>query len=160
MQNKRGGIIAIEPKSGEILSMFCHHIILTFLGRTFKNYTKLHYDSISKPLYDRGLQAMYPPGSPFKIINALIALEENTVTTNEKFKCNRGYFYGNRKMGCHIHKNPVDLNLGIYESCNAYFANTYRKIIEKYETPSEGLDVWSKHVKSFGLVIIWLRFKS
>ena len=154
MQNKRGGIIAIEPKSGEILSMISapsYNPNLLVGRERSKNYTKLHYDSISKPLYDRGLQAMYPPGSPFKIINALIALEENTVTTNEKFKCNRGYFYGNRKMGCHIHKNPVDLNLGIYESCNAYFANIYRRTIEKYSKTDEGLKVWSDHVKSFGL---------
>lgn len=154
MQNKRGGIIAIEPKSGEILSMISapsYNPNLLVGRERSKNYTKLHYDSISKPLYDRGLQAMYPPGSPFKIINALIALEENTVTTNEKFKCNRGYFYGNRKMGCHIHKNPVDLNLGIYESCNAYFANIYRRTIEKYPKTDEGLKVWSDHVKSFGL---------
>lgn len=154
MQNKRGGIIAIEPKSGEILSMITapsYNPNLLVGRERSKNYTKLHYDSISKPLYDRGLQAMYPPGSPFKIINALIALEENTVTTNEKFKCNRGYFYGNRKMGCHIHKNPVDLNLGIYESCNAYFANIYRRTIEKYPKTDEGLKVWSDHVKSFGL---------
>lgn len=154
MQNKRGGIIAIEPKSGEILSMISapsYNPNLLVGRERSKNYTKLHYDSISKPLYDRGLQAMYPPGSPFKIINALIALEENTVTTNEKFKCKRGYFYGNRKMGCHIHKNPVDLNLGIYESCNAYFANIYRRTIEKYSKSDEGLKVWSDHVKSFGL---------
>ena len=154
MQNKRGGIIAIEPKSGEILSMISapsYNPNLLVGRERSKNYTKLHYDSISKPLYDRGLQAMYPPGSPFKIINALIALEENTVTTNEKFKCKRGYFYGNRKMGCHIHKNPVDLNLGIYESCNAYFANIYRRTIEKYSKTDEGLKVWSDHVKSFGL---------
>lgn len=154
MQNKRGGIIAIEPKSGEILSMISapsYNPNLLVGRERSKNYTKLHYDSISKPLYDRGLQAMYPPGSPFKIINALIALEENTVTINEKFKCNRGYFYGNRKMGCHIHKNPVDLNLGIYESCNAYFANIYRRTIEKYPKTDEGLKVWSDHVKSFGL---------
>lgn len=154
MQNKRGGIIAIEPKSGEILSMISapsYNPNLLVGRERSKNYTKLHYDSINKPLYDRGLQAMYPPGSPFKIINALIALEENTVTINEKFKCNRGYFYGNRKMGCHIHKNPVDLNLGIYESCNAYFANIYRRTIEKYPKTDEGLKVWSDHVKSFGL---------
>lgn len=154
MQNKRGGIIAIEPKSGEILSMISapsYNPNLLVGRERSKNYTKLHYDSISKPLYDRGLQAMYPPGSPFKIINALISLEEKTVTTNEKFKCNRGYFYGNRKMGCHIHKNPVDLNLGIYESCNAYFANIYRRTIEKYSKTDEGLKVWSDHVKSFGL---------
>lgn len=154
MQNKRGGIIAIEPQTGEILSMISapsYNPNLLVGRERSKNYTQLHYDSIRKPLYDRGLQAMYPPGSPFKLLNALIALEENTVTVNEKFNCNRGYHYGNRKMGCHIHKSPVNLNLGIYESCNAYFANIYRRTIEKYQRTDEGLKVWSDHVKSFGL---------
>ncbi|MEY8870437.1 penicillin-binding protein 2 [Meridianimaribacter flavus] len=154
MQNKRGGIIAIEPSSGEILTMISSPTynpnLLVGRNRS-KNFTKLYNDSLSQPLYDRGLQAMYPPGSPFKVINALIGLQENVVTTNDKFTCAHGYRYGNRKMGCHGHKSPADMNLGIYESCNAYFANVYRRIMDKYDTPSEGMDIWSNHVKSFGL---------
>lgn len=154
MQNKRGGIIAIEPSSGEILTMISSPTynpnLLVGRNRS-KNFTKLYNDSLSQPLYDRGLQAMYPPGSPFKVINALIGLQENVVTTNDKFTCAHGYRYGNRKMGCHGHKSPADMNLGIYESCNAYFANVYRRIMDKYDTPAEGMDIWSNHVKSFGL---------
>lgn len=154
MQHKRGGIIAIEPSSGEILTMISSPTynpnLLVGRNRS-KNFTKLYNDSLSQPLYDRGLQAMYPPGSPFKVINALIGLQENVVTTNDKFTCAHGYRYGNRKMGCHGHKSPADMNLGIYESCNAYFANVYRRIMDKYDTPAEGMDIWSNHVKSFGL---------
>lgn len=154
MQHKRGGIVAIEPSSGEILTMISSPTynpnLLVGRNRS-KNFTKLYNDSLSQPLYDRGLQAMYPPGSPFKVINALIGLQENVVTTNDKFTCAHGYRYGNRKMGCHGHKSPADMNLGIYESCNAYFANVYRRIMDKYDTPAEGMDIWSNHVKSFGL---------
>ncbi len=154
MQHKRGGIVAIEPSSGEILTMISSPTynpnLLVGRNRS-KNFTKLYNDSLSQPLYDRGLQAMYPPGSPFKVINALIGLQENVVTTNDKFTCAHGYRYGNRKMGCHSHKSPADMNLGIYESCNAYFANVYRRIMDKYDTPAEGMDIWSNHVKSFGL---------
>jgi len=154
MKNKRGGIIAIEPASGEILAMVSgpsyNPNLLVGRNRS-KNFTKLYKDSIAKPLFDRGLQAMYPPGSPFKTLNALIALQEGVVNTTDKFSCSLGYRYGNRKMGCHVHRSPADMNLGIYESCNAYFANVYRKIIDKYDSPAEGMDNWSKHIKSFGL---------
>ena len=154
MKNKRGGIIAIEPASGEILAMVSgpsyNPNLLVGRNRS-KNFTKLYKDSIAKPLFDRGLQAMYPPGSPFKTLNALIALQEGVVNTTDKFSCSLGYRYGNRKMGCHVHRSPADMNLGIYESCNAYFANVYRKIIDKYDSPTEGMDNWSKHIKSFGL---------
>ncbi len=154
MTNKRGGIVAIEPNSGEILAMVSgpsyNPNLLVGRDRS-KNFNKLFRDSIAKPLFDRGLQAMYPPGSPFKTLNALIALQEGVVTTNERFKCALGYRYGNRKMGCHPHRSPVNMNMGIYHSCNAYFANVYRRIIDKYESPAQGMDSWSKHIKSFGL---------
>lgn len=154
MKHKRGGIIAIEPATGEILAMISaptyNPNLLVGRDRS-KNYTKLHNDSLAKPLYDRGLQAMYPPGSPFKVMNALIGLQENIVTTEERFICAHGYRYGNRRMGCHSHPSPVNMNLGIYESCNAYFANVYRRIIDKYDSPALGMDAWSNHIKSFGL---------
>lgn len=154
MKNKRGGIIAIEPGSGEILAMISgpsyNPNLLVGRNRS-RNFSKLYNDSIAKPLFDRGLQAMYPPGSPFKTLNALIALQEEVVTTQERFGCSMGYRYGNRKMGCHAHSTPVDMNLGIYQSCNAYFANVYRRIMDKFDTPAEGMDVWSNHIKSFGL---------
>ena len=154
MQNKRGGIVAIEPSTGEILAMISAPTYNPndLVGRNrSKNFNKLLRDTIANPLYDRGLQAMYPPGSPFKALNALIGLQEGVVSTSERFSCSMGYRYGNQRMGCHHHRSPSDMNLGIYESCNAYFANVYRRIIEKYPKPDEGMDVWSKHVKSFGL---------
>ena len=155
MRNKRGGIIAIEPSSGEILTMVTAPSydpnILVGRDRS-KNFSKLFRDSIANPTFDRGLQAMYPPGSPFKVINALIGLQEGVVTTNETFTCRTGYYYGSRKLtGCHVHRSPANMNLGIYESCNAYFVNVYRRILDKYDDISEGMDVWSNHAKSFGL---------
>ena len=154
MTNKRGGIVAIEPGSGEILAMISgpsyNPNLLVGRDRS-KNFTKLYNDSIAKPLFDRGLQAMYPPGSPFKTLNALVALQEGVVTTEERFSCSMGYRYGNSKMGCHAHSSPVNMNSGIYQSCNAYFANVYRRIMDKYDSPAEGMDAWSTHIKSFGL---------
>ena len=155
MQNKRGGIVAIEPSSGELLALvtapsFDPNLLV---GRKRSvNFTKLYYDTIAKPLYDRGLLAEYPPGSPFKTINALIALQEGVITEDDKFSCSHGYKYGRgRKMGCHAHSSPSNLINGIAVSCNSYFAQVYRKIIEKYSDPHEGLAVWDNHLKSFGL---------
>ena len=154
MTNKRGGIVAIEPGTGEILAMISgpsyNPNLLVGRDRS-KNFTILYNDSIAKPLFDRGLQAMYPPGSPFKTLNALVALQEGVVTVEERFSCSMGYRYGNRKMGCHHHKSPVNMNSGVSQSCNAYFASIYRRIMDKYDTPAEGMDNWSNHIKSFGL---------
>lgn len=155
MQNKRGGIIAIDPSSGEILAMVSgpsyNPNLLVGRDRS-KNYTKMHYDTIAKPLYDRGLMAQYPPGSPFKVMNALIGLQEGVVTTKDKFVCRMGYYYGSRKLtGCHHHKSPLSMKEGIAQSCNAYFVNVYRRIVDKYSDPAKGMNVWSAHAKSFGL---------
>ncbi len=155
MENKRGGIVAIEPGTGEILSLITapSYDPALLMGRQrSSNFTKFYLDTITRPLYDRGLLAEYPPGSPFKTINALIALQEGVIDTHDSFYCNRGYVYGRgRKLGCHAHASPLDMIPGIAQSCNAYFANVYRRIIEKYPTPQEGIDVWSKHLNSFGL---------
>ncbi len=156
MQHKRGGIVALEPKTGEILALVSapSYDPSLLVGRNrSKNYTKLYYDSIAKPLYDRGLLAMYPPGSPFKVLNALVGLQENVIDTLTKITCSGAYTYGRRgrKMACHCGSGKRKLNNGIYKSCNSYFANAYRKIIGKYPTASAGMDVWEKHIKSFGL---------
>ncbi|HZW62505.1 MAG TPA: penicillin-binding protein 2 [Flavobacteriaceae bacterium] len=155
MENKRGGIIAIEPGSGEILAMVSapsyNPNILVGRKRS-ANFNKLIRDTIAKPLFDRSLLAQYPPGSPFKVLNALIGLQENVTTPGETYPCRMGYYYNGRKLtGCHHHSSPVNMNSGIYHSCNAYFVNLYRKTIDKYNHPSEGMNTWSKHVKSFGL---------
>lgn len=159
MINKRGGIVAIEPSTGEILAMVSMPTYdpNLMVGRDrSKNFTKLYLDSINKPLLDRGLQAQYPPGSPFKVISALVALQENVLTTSSSIQCFGGYKYGSGKssfMRCHCETNgsPVNLNVAIYRSCNSYFATAYRRVIDKYTTPTEGVNVWSKHAKSFGL---------
>ncbi len=155
MKHKRGGIVAIEPCSGEILAMVTgpsyNPNILVGRERS-RNYTKLHYDTIAKPLFDRGLLAQYPPGSPFKVINALIGLQEDVVEPNDKVGCRMGYYYGSRKLtGCHHHQSPVDMYSGIAQSCNAYFVTIYRKIIDKYKDAGVGMNNWAKHAKSFGL---------
>ncbi|WP_420604023.1 peptidoglycan D,D-transpeptidase FtsI family protein [Flagellimonas sp.] len=154
MHGKRGGIVAIEPKSGEILAMISGPTYdpALLVGRErSKNYSKLHYDTISKPTWDRSILAQPSPGSPFKTLNALVALQEGVIDPSTKFRCYNGFYVGSTKRGCHCGGGVRDMNSGIYQSCNAYFAGTFRKIYGKYTTTDEGMDVWEKHMKSFGL---------
>ncbi len=156
LQNKRGGVVAIEPSTGEILTLVSSPTYRSeqFIGENrTENFNKLLNDSINKPLFDRSLQAQYSPGSPMKILNALIGLQEGVINENTTFTCNAGHYYArNAFMGCHNSFGTIsNLRKGIYNSCNTYFARTYSGIIDKYETPSEGLDKWANHIKSFGL---------
>jgi len=155
MKNKRGGIVAIDPQSGEILAMVTgpsYNPNLLVGRERNKNFSRLFRDTINMPTFDRGLQAQYAPGSPFKVINALIGLQEGVVSVNETFPCRMGYYYGNRRLtGCHHHKSPVSMNSGIAQSCNAYFVNVYRRIVDKYDDAGDGMNIWAKHAKSFGL---------
>ena len=155
LANKRGGIVALEPSTGEILALATapNYDPADLVGRQrSKNYTKMYYDSIAKPLYDRALKGGYPPGSPFKALTSLIALQEDVVNLEEKIYCRGSYNYGGRKpLGCHYHKSPVKLISGLAHSCNSYFATAYRRTIDKYETPQKGMNAWKRHLESFGL---------
>ena len=154
MVGKRGGIVAIEPETGEILAMISgptYNPALLVGRERSRNYSKLHYDSISRPTWDRSILAQPSPGSPFKTLNALVALEEGVIDAETKFTCYNGFYVGKQKKGCHCGGGVRDMNSGIFRSCNAYFAGTFRKIYSKYKTTDEGMDAWEKHMKSFGL---------
>ena len=153
MINKRGGIVAIEPKTGEILALVSaptYDPALLVGRQRSKNFTALYNDSISKPLYDRSLQATYPPGSPFKIVTGLIGLQEEVIDEQTTFYCNHGANFG-RFMKCHCGLHTLQLNNGTYKSCNSYFGHTYKRTIEKYKDSYYSVDNWANHVKSFGL---------
>ncbi len=159
MTGKRGGIIVLEPATGELLALvtapsYDPNMMVGRKRRAFSQ--KLFSDTINNPTIDRGLQAVYSPGSPFKIINGLIGLQENVIDERTAVYCYGGYRYGKRKhefMRCHcgIYGRPVRLKEAIAKSCNSYFSETYRKIINKSENTKIGFDNWSNQVKSFGL---------
>jgi len=155
MQNKIGGIVAIEPSSGEILSLVSapsYNPNLLVGRQRSKNYTVLNNDSIHLPLIDKGLLRMHEPGSPFKSLIALTALQEGVLNTNTTVRCTGAYNYGGKRpMRCHCGAGIRNLNSGIAKSCNSFFANAYRKTIDNYSNASQGMDVWSSHIKSFGL---------
>ncbi|MGQ1908767.1 penicillin-binding protein 2 [Marinifilum sp. RC60d5] len=156
MQNKKGGIVAIEPSTGEILTKISSpgYDPEMLVGRVMsKNYRSLVQNDSLKPLFDRSMMAQYPPGSIFKLVNALIGLQEKVIKPTTRFECHRGYYYGNRKMGCHDHVSPLDLRESIMHSCNAYYANVFRYILEspKFSGVNEGYQTWRDHVTSFGM---------
>lgn len=153
MVHKRGGIVAIEPDSGEILALVTapSYDPSLLVGRDrSKNFTKLWYDTIAKPLYDRVLMGEYPPGSPFKTLTALVGLHENAIGIDDVVNCTGGYHFGRRVLRCH-HRGPAALISGIANSCNTYFCTVYKRIMDTYPTPQEGIDAWRKDLMSFGL---------
>ena len=156
MKNKMGGIVAIDPSSGELLSLVSapSYNPKLLVGRDrSKNYMKLFNDSIHLPLFDKSLIRMHVPGSPFKTLVALTALHEKTITDKEVVFCDEKYVYGKnrRVMKCHCGGGYRNLSSAISNSCNSYFATAFRKTIDKYKNASKSMDLWSQHIKSFGL---------
>ena len=152
MANKRGCVIAIEPSTGEVLSLVsapCYDPNL-LVGRVRgKNYQMLAED-ISKPLFNRALQAQYPPGSIFKVAQAMTALQLGVITPGSGFPCDKS------KIGCHNHPSAGSVQEAIKMSCNPYFYFTYRRIIQqgKYKSAAKdsqyGLTVWDDYMHRFG----------
>ena len=154
MKYKIGSIVAIEPKTGEILALISSPTYdpNRLVGRVrSKNYRLLLKDSL-KPLFNRALTARYPPGSIFKLINALIGVNAGLTSPNSSFVCDKSL------VACHNHPLNTDLRKAIKHSCNPYFYQVYKRIIQqginkktKFLDSRIGLEYWKKRVLSFGL---------
>ncbi|MBP5189923.1 MAG: penicillin-binding protein 2 [Bacteroidales bacterium] len=152
MANKRGCIVAIEPSTGEVLALVsapCYDPNL-LVGRVRgENYLKLLND-ISKPLFNRALQAQYPPGSIFKVAQAMTALNLGVIGPGQGFPCDKSL------VGCHNHPSARSVQEAIKMSCNPYFYYTYRRIIQQgkyksiYKDSPYGLTVWNDYMHRFG----------
>lgn len=152
MRNKVGSLVAIEPKTGEILTLVSSPgVDVSMLANIGQHYDEIIKDP-HKPMFNRAVQAPYPPGSVFKLVNGLIGLQEGTLNTEITYPCSQGYHFGNRKLGCHVHKSPLALEEAIMMSCNGYFCYVLRNILEnkKYHGIGEALDKWNEYVQSFG----------
>ena len=154
MMNKVGSIVAIEPSTGEILAFVSSPIYnpSSLLGRgRSKVFETLSSDTL-EPLFNRPLMATYPPGSTFKVINGLIGLQEKVIYNQTEFYCDGGYYSGRSHVACHNHDSPLNLPEAIQNSCNSYFCNVFRRILDNPVFPSvrEGYNSWRGHVLSFG----------
>lgn len=154
MQNKIGAIVAIEPSTGEIIAMVSSpsYDPNLLVGRVrSKNYTRLLRNPL-KPLISRAVISSYPPGSTFKLAQALIAEQEGVLFPSTHYVCHDGFTYKGLHVGCHHHKPSIDLEESIEISCNAYFCNVYRSIIDnpKFSSAEMGFRQWRKYIMNMG----------
>jgi penicillin-binding protein 2 len=155
MKNKIGSIVAIEPSTGEILSFVSSpgYDPNLMVGRQRgNNYMALLNDKY-KPMFVRPIQAEYPPGSIFKVVNALVAQQFGLINENTYFFCPGGYRYGRRGfMGCtHVH-GSIGLKGSITESCNTYYGYTYARMIDQAGMrPVNAYKKWRTAVSAFGI---------
>ena len=160
MESKRGSIVAIEPESGEILSIISSPTynpsdlgIGRHRGAAFK---KLQDDTLNKPLLDRSVIAQYPPGSIFKPILSLIALQEGITYPGRTIKCTGTYDINKEKgysQGCRDHPTPYNMKIALEHSCNTYYYKLMGETVEKfgYNNPDIGLSMINKYLDQFGM---------
>lgn len=156
MTNKVGGVVAIEPKTGGIIAMVSGPNFnpneLTGPNKQ-KNYTRMVLD-VSLPLFNRAIKGQYPPGSTYKPIEALIGLDEGVITANSGIACSGAYYGCNRPVNC-TEKwagHATNLRLAIAHSCNSFFSNTYRLIVDnrQYGNVKRGYAKWQEYMNNFG----------
>lgn len=156
LKNKKGACVAIEPSTGEILALISSpsydpNLLVGGKERS-KNFTKLYYDSLNIPLFNRALTAMYPPGSIFKLIGALIAQNDGLINRNTVFPCAMGYPPMGGKPKCHAHGGGKNLVGSIATSCNSYYSYVFREIVDQKKYPKfvDGYNHWRDMVMTFG----------
>jgi len=155
MKNKMGSVVAIEPSTGEILALVSspgYDPEDMSIRNKSRNYKKL-LDDPTIPLYNRAVSAAYPPGSVFKLLNALIGLQEGVIYPETRYPCYRGFSIGRLHVDCHPHPPNLDAVGAVANSCNAYFCNTFREILEnpKYNSARESYIHWKDFMLQFGL---------
>ena len=157
MANKLGSAIAIDPKTGGILAFVSSPTFKPELlsgAERGNNFAKLLNDA-TKPLFNRAIMANYSPGSTFKPITALVALDEKVITPSYGFPCGGGYYKCGRRIGC-THSgggHAANLKLAIAHSCNSYFCHILRLAVDapKHKNVHIGLQRWNEYMTSFGL---------
>ncbi len=155
LKNKIGSIVALDPQTGGVLAMVSspNYPPWQLSGPDMGNhYMRLLYNP-SKPLYNRSVQAKYPPGSTFKPIDATVALKEGVITPSFGIPCTGAYYKCGRVYRCSEHWAGHSGNLvdGIAYSCNSYFFDVFRKIVDRHGNPDKGLAQWVKYMHAYGL---------
>lgn len=153
--NKHGAIVAIDPNNGEVLVAATGPDIdpNLFTGpNKSKNLYALSKDTIyeNKPTFDRSLQAAYPPGSTFKLLTALAAMQMGVMDENTIFPCGGGFYYKGKRIKGHGGADPLIPSIQV--SSNCFFTYAFIAILKKYPgDPSRGVDEWKKIMSSFGV---------
>ncbi len=149
-----GSVVAIEPSSGEVLALISAPTYSPDLlvGRNLgTQFGRMATDTLN-PLFNRALMAQYPPGSTFKTIMALIGLQEGVISVKTEHNCFYGFYVGNIHTGCHLHDSPLNLIEAIQNSCNTYFINVLKSVLQdvKYNKTAAAYDNWRNHLLSMG----------
>jgi len=156
-KNKIGSVVALDPQTGGILAMATSPTydpnVLSGASRR-SNFGRLILDT-ARPLLNRAIKGQYPPGSTFKPMGALIALDEGLITPSFGFPCYGGYYSCGREVKC-THTDPghsANLRLALANSCNSYFCQIFRMVIDnpKYKNTAQGYLVWKKYMNDFGM---------
>ncbi|MEY2924860.1 MAG: penicillin-binding protein 2 [Bacteroidota bacterium] len=155
LANKMGSIVAIEPKTGEILALISspYYNPANFNIQNRSKYYGRALQDPAKPIYNRAVSAPYPPGSTFKPVMALIGLQDGAINPETHFGC-PGYFrLGNRIIRCHPHSFSTSLERSIASSCNTYYCYTFKAMMqqEKYKSSEEAYNSWKFYLESFGI---------
>ena len=156
MTNKVGAVVAIEPKTGGIIAMVSgpnfDPNLLTGPEKQ-ENFNRLFRD-VSSPLLNRAIKGQYPPGSTYKPLGALVALDEGVITPAYGIACSGAYYGCNRPVKCteSFAGHARDLRIGLSWSCNSFFSSVFRMTVDnpKYRNPRKGLQEWSRYMNAFG----------
>lgn len=152
LANKRGAIVAIEPHTGEILALASSPVIDPRRFNIPGEVSRMIRDSVDRIMYDRALQATYPPGSPFKILTGLSGFTMGVTDTATVFTCQHGFHYGRAHMACHCGRTHLKIEEAIGRSCNSYFSKTWLAILNKDSLHIEkNIDEWADIMHSFGM---------
>jgi penicillin-binding protein 2 len=155
LEGKIGAIVAIEPSTGEVLSMVSSpsYDPRMMVGRLRgKNHLRLSRN-VWKPLLNRAIMGQYPPGSTFKTTQALTYLSEGIISQGTTFPCHHGFSYKGLHVGCHGHASPLALTEALSTSCNGYFCWGLYYMIgnrRKYHTVQNAMNVWRDYMVSMG----------
>lgn len=155
LQGKLGAIVALDPKTGEVLCMASSPTYdpRIMVGRDRgKSQLELQRDP-HKPLLNRAIMGTYPPGSTFKPTQALIGLQEGVINNNVAFPCSRGFNYKGLHLGCHGHASPIPLIPALGTSCNAYFCWNLMRLFsnrKKFPTVQDAMTCWKDHLVAMG----------
>lgn len=152
MRNKVGSVVALDPSTGEVLTLITSTGLSSEYLTNFGSYYPQVIADPLKPLFNRAIMSAYPPGSVFKLVNGLIGLQEGVLKPETRYSCNMGYRAGSLTVGCHSHPSPTNLMQSVMMSCNAYYCNVLRSILDNpaYGRIGESMNKWQEYVKSFG----------
>lgn len=141
--DKRGALVALDPATGGILALVSKpdYDLATFSGVTPPDVWRALNADESRPLFNRATLTRYPPGSTYKMILAIAALEGGVVDPSWRVECHGSFRFGNKVFkDLHVH-GSVNMVEAIQKSCNVFFYTLMLKV---------GLDPWSRYGAEFG----------